>query len=144
MDILHELPAVKIWVNGAPQRVAKGNRGDVKIHLKEGWNRLLVKAICDQAQKPYACAGNFPKDELGKITWRFAAYIRPAGSRQNYSGGYETKNIAWMLKLPGAMRPSPLSPATSCSLAAVTAICFASINTAARFSGCTPEHVGTP
>ena len=108
LDILHELPAVKIWVNGAPQRVAKGNRGDVKIHLNEGWNRLLVKAICDQAQRPYACAGNFPKDELGKITWRFATYIRPAGSRQNYSGGYETKNIAWMLKLPARNASQPI------------------------------------
>ena len=66
VDIRHELPAVKMWVNGAPQRVAeKQCAGNLKIHLNEGWNRLLVKAICDKAQMPYGCAGNFPKDELG-------------------------------------------------------------------------------
>ena len=43
LDILHDLPAVKIWVNGTPQRVAKGKVGNMKIHLNEGWNRLLLR-----------------------------------------------------------------------------------------------------
>jgi outer membrane protein assembly factor BamB len=107
VDIHHELPAVKMWINGVPQRV-KGNSGSIKIHLNEGWNRLLIKAICDKAQVPYQCAANFPKDELGHIKWRFAAYLRPAGSSQNYSGGYETKNIAWMLKLTGCNASQPI------------------------------------
>ena len=57
----------------------KSYAGNLKMHLNEGWNRLLVKAICDKAQMPYGCAGNFPKDELGHVMWRFAAYIGVQG-----------------------------------------------------------------
>jgi len=49
-----------------------------------------------------------PKDVLGRIEWRFAAYIRPVGSRKSYTGGYETKNIAWMLKLTGRNMSQPI------------------------------------
>jgi hypothetical protein len=56
VDMIHRLPAVRMWVNGTPQRVAQGSTRrptTIKIHLKEGWNRLLVKAICDKAQMPW-------------------------------------------------------------------------------------------
>ena len=109
VDSVHNLPAVKMWVNGTPQRVLKGNASNLKIHLNQGWNRILVKAVCDKAQARYGCYQNFPEDELGRINWRFAAYVRPAASRQNYTGGYETKNIAWMIKLTGRNMSQPIT-----------------------------------
>ena len=108
---IHSMPAVKMWINGVAQRVNKsrGSNGDtLKVQLNKGWNRLLVKAICDEAQKPYNCAGNFLDDALGKIQWRFAAYIKPSGHREKYTGGYETQNISWMLKLTGRNMSQPI------------------------------------
>ena len=110
IDIIHDLPAVKIWVNGAPQRVVKFApyaHAPLKIHLNEGWNRLLVKAICDKAQS---------KANGLSTVWRFAAYIMPTGSNLNSPIGmgsiaptsYETKNIAWMTKLTGRSAAQPI------------------------------------
>ena len=101
--ISHDLPAVKMWVNGSPQRVGKGNAGNVKIHLNAGWNRLLIKAICDQARARCNCFTNFHEDDWLIIKWRFAAYILPTGNN-----GYETKNIAWMTKLTGRNMSQPI------------------------------------
>ena len=108
MDLLHEMPAVKMWVNGAPRLVPKAANADLKIHLNAGWNRILIKAICDKAQLPWTNKYAMPNNVLGRIRWRFAAYIRPVGSRKSYSGGYETKNIAWMVKLTGRNMSQPI------------------------------------
>ena len=105
MDIMHDLPAVKIWVNGAPQRVLKGKGGNLKIHLNEGWNRLLVKAICDKAQMPWKNQYADPKDVLGQTKWRFATYIRSANSGPF---SYETRNVSWMVKLTGRNCSQPI------------------------------------
>ncbi len=104
MDLLHDLPAVKMWVNGVPRRVINKTSSDLKVHLNEGWNRILIKAICDKGQLP----SQYQPSVLKKIKWRFAAYIRPVGSRKSYSGGYETKNIAWMVKLTGFNMSQPI------------------------------------
>jgi outer membrane protein assembly factor BamB len=108
MDLFHALPAVKMWVNGTPRRVTNVAGADMKVHLNEGWNRILIKAICDKAQLPWSNQWSTPSGVLGITKWRFAAYIRPVGSRKSYSGGYETKNIAWMLKLTGRSMSQPI------------------------------------
>jgi len=108
VDMVHALPAVKMWVNGVPQRVEKGSTSrpsTIKIRLKKGWNRLLVKAICDKAQMPWGNQYSDPSGVLGKTMWRFAIYIRPAGSGPFL---YKTKNIAWMLKLTGRNASQPI------------------------------------
>ena len=102
--ISHDLPAVKMWVNGLPQRVGTGKAGIIKIHLNSGWNRLLIKALCDQARARCCCYNNFEKDDWLIIKWRFAAYIRPTEN----NNGYTTKNIAWMTKLTGRNMSQPI------------------------------------
>jgi hypothetical protein len=107
VDVVHRLPAFKMWVNGAPQRVEKGSTrrpANTKVHLEQGWNRLLVKAICDKAQMPWRNRYADPGGVLGQTIWRFAIYIRPAGSGPF---SYETRN--------GAMLHSRLWSVTSCS-----------------------------
>jgi len=107
MDLLYGLPAVKMWVNGTPRRVTK-ETATSKLHLNEGWNRILVKAICAKAQMKWGNAYAEPYGVLGTIKWRFAAYIRPVGSRQGYGGEYETNNVAWMVKLPARNMSQPI------------------------------------
>lgn len=107
LDMKHGLPALKLWLNGTPQPVAKSGRKPttLTIHLNKGWNRLLIKAICDKAQKPWRSQYADPKRALGKIQWRFAMYVRPAGPGPM---AYETRNIAWMLKLTGRNTSQPI------------------------------------
>jgi outer membrane protein assembly factor BamB len=106
IDIVHDLPAVKIWVNGAPQSAPKqapGQHKPLRIHLNAGWNRLLVKAICDQAQN---------KQKGSIALWRFAAYVMPAGGKPNSPATeattYQTKNVSWMTKLTGRCASQPI------------------------------------
>jgi hypothetical protein len=108
VDLVHGLPALKLWVNGAVQPVEKdkkGRSGKARIHLKEGWNRLLVKAICDQAQLPWSSKFADPANVLGRTQWRFALYMRPDGTGPVT---YATKNVAWMLKLTGRNASQPI------------------------------------
>lgn len=108
MLIVHRLPALKMWVNGEPQRVEEGNArrpAAIEIRLKKGWNRLLVKAICAEAQMPWRSQYASPNGELGQTQWRFAIYIRPAGPGPF---SYQTKNVAWMTKLTGRNASQPI------------------------------------
>ena len=110
LDILHDLPAVKLWVNGVPQAVGiykVFEHKPLKIHLNQGWNHLLIKTICDKATA----------NVNGRTSkWRFAAHLMPTGSNLNSPGGhgsigpmsYETKNIAWMTKLTGRSASQPI------------------------------------
>ena len=91
--------AAKIWVNGQPTVLNpkdpyafhKGN-----ITLAKGWNRLLVKLSCAESTRPEGQNAWISK-------WRFAAYLSP-----QMPATYETKNIAWMTKLPGFSASSPV------------------------------------
>ena len=100
LTIKHDLPAVMMWMNGSMQRVAKGGIA-LKIHLNQGWNRLLVKAICDQAR--IARYHYHPEPE--STLWQFAAYISPTSTGHF---AYETKNISWMTKLTGRSASQPI------------------------------------
>ncbi len=108
VDMIHRLPAVRMWVNGKPHRVEKGTTrrpATIKVHLQKGWNRLLVKAICDKAQMPWRNKYASPKDVQGQTQWRFSIYIRPAGPGPF---SYETESIEWMTKLTGRNASQPI------------------------------------
>ncbi len=108
MFMLHSMPALRIWINGEAQDIEKANwrkLKPIKVQLKQGWNRLLVKAICATAQRPWRNKHADPKNVLGKSIWRFATYIQPIDAGP-YS--YKTENISWMLKLTGRNTSQPI------------------------------------
>ena len=86
--------AVKVWLNGQVVAVKRGQ--PVKVGLKEGWNRLLVKAASGEAAVPEG-------QNAWVSRWRFAAYLEPAGPI-----AYETKNVAWMTKMAGRSMSQPI------------------------------------
>jgi outer membrane protein assembly factor BamB len=79
--------AVKVFVNGRAVSIKPGQ--EVKVGMKKGWNRLLVKAASGAAAVP---EGQNP----WVSRWRFAAYLEPLPPLS-----YETRNIVWMTKMTG-------------------------------------------
>src|SRR3982751_4266903 len=94
LRVNYSAAAIKVLLNG---QVVPLKRGDpVKVSLKKGWNRLLVKASSSEAAVPTG-------QNAWVSRWRFAAYLEPAGPVS-----YETKNIAWMTKLTGRSMSQPI------------------------------------
>jgi outer membrane protein assembly factor BamB len=86
--------AVKVFLNGRPIAIRRGEA--IKVTLKKGWNRLLVKAASSEAAVP---EGQNP----WVSRWRFAAYLEPVPPVS-----YQTENIAWMTKLTGRSMSAPI------------------------------------
>jgi outer membrane protein assembly factor BamB len=86
--------AVKVWVNGQVTPVQRGQA--VKVSLRKGWNRLLLKASCAQA--------GVPEGQNAWVSrWRIAAYIEPV-----LPVSYATKNVAWMTRMTGRSMSQPV------------------------------------
>ena len=86
--------AIKVFLNGRTIGIQRGQ--EVKVTLREGWNRLLVKAASSEAAVP---EGQNP----WVSHWRFAAYLEPLPPVS-----YQTKNIAWMTKMTGRSMSAPI------------------------------------
>ena len=90
--------AAKIWLNGQPTLMSPNDWDHIfraSVVLQKGWNRLLVKLSCAEGTKP---EGQNP----WVSKWRFCTYLSPPLPAE-----YETRNIAWMTKLPGLQRLVP-------------------------------------
>jgi outer membrane protein assembly factor BamB len=99
LSIRHFNAAAKIWVNGQPTVLKPKDYNDTfnaSITLNKGWNRLLVKLSAAESTRPEGQNAWVSK-------WRFAAYLSAT-----LPAKYETKNIAWMAKLPGFSASSPV------------------------------------
>jgi outer membrane protein assembly factor BamB len=92
--------AARLWLNGKPAELDPRNRydngGGMKIALRKGWNRLLVKVSIDRATAP---VGQNPWSSR----WYFAAYLVPLPPFS-----YETQNVAWMTPMTGRSMSQPI------------------------------------
>ena len=86
--------AVRVFLNGQAVAVQRGQA--VKVALRKGWNRLLVKATSSEAGVP---EGQNP----WVSRWRFAAYLEPV-----LPLSYETQNVAWITKMTGRSMSQPI------------------------------------
>jgi outer membrane protein assembly factor BamB len=86
--------AIKVIVNGQTVAIKRGQ--EVKITMKKGWNRLLVKVASGEATAP---EGQNP----WVSRWRYAAYLEPV-----LPVSYETKNVTWMTKMTGRSMSQPI------------------------------------
>lgn len=77
--------ARKAWLNGAAVKMPGQWDPSPTVALNQGWNNLVVKVISS------------------KEAWNFAAHISPLPPYE-----YETKNIQWMTRMPGASWSSPI------------------------------------
>jgi outer membrane protein assembly factor BamB len=87
--------AARFWLNGKPTDLDAKNRGrGVEVTLTKGWNRLLVKV---------GAAEGLGKGGHWVSQWMVAAYLMPT-----LPVSYQTKNVAWMTKLPGRSVSQPI------------------------------------
>lgn len=94
LRVNHTTAALRVLLNGQPVAIKRGEA--VKVSLKVGWNRLLVKAASGEAAVPEG-------QNAWVSRWRFAAYLEPVPPV-----AYESDNIAWMTKLTGRSMSQPI------------------------------------
>src|SRR5437762_5298244 len=71
LRINYSAAAIKVWLNGQAIAIKRG-QPPVKVALKQGWNRLLVKVASSEAAVPEG-------QNAWVSHWRFAAYLEPVG-----------------------------------------------------------------
>jgi outer membrane protein assembly factor BamB len=82
---------IKAWVNGA---LIYPSKSAPVVGLQRGWNRVLVKAAWGKQAGPY---------EVSPSLWHFGMRITAAPPFES-----ETKNIAWMTRLPSSSLAAPV------------------------------------
>ncbi|MGA2498729.1 MAG: PQQ-binding-like beta-propeller repeat protein [Tepidisphaeraceae bacterium] len=86
--------AIKVFLNGQIVPIKRGQ--EIKVALKAGWNRLLVKAASSEAAVPEG-------QNAWVSHWRFAAYLEPVPPIS-----YESKGIIWMTRMTGRSMSQPI------------------------------------
>lgn len=97
---LHRAGAAgRFWLNGKPVTLNPKDWSNIhksNVKLEKGWNRLLVKLSAGESTRPEGQNAWISK-------WRFSIYFSAP-----LPATYESKNIAWMTRLPGFSASPPV------------------------------------